>query len=227
MIDRHKVNAKVCYVLNNSLDPFINIPDNFTKPDHLLKKFKLKPATPVIFTLTRITSNELFKGYDNVIIAISRLKEKFPEIKYILSGQYSAEEETRITNLVNDVGVNNQIILTGFIPEDELNEYFLLADLFVLPSKKEGFGLVFIEALARGLRIICGNADGSMDAIKDGELGKAINPDDIDELENSIDELLTDSITPAERKKLQQKCLQYFSEEMYVQNIQKLLATAD
>jgi len=99
---------------------------------------------------------------------------------------------------------------------------FLLADLFVLPSKKEGFGIVFIEALACGLPVICGNADGSLDAIRNGELGVAINVEDLDQLEQAIDESLKKPLTAEKRKTLQQQCLQYFNEKDYIISLQKL-----
>jgi phosphatidylinositol alpha-1,6-mannosyltransferase len=93
----------------------------------------------------------------------------------------------------------DQVILTGFIDEDELGRPFLLADLFVLPSKKEGFGIVFIEALACGLPVICGNEDGSLDAIRNGELGKAINVDSMTELSKCHYRLFETPLTPQYR----------------------------
>jgi len=94
------------------------------------------------------------------------------------------------------------VILTGFIDESEFADYFLLADLFVLPSKKEGFGIVFIEAMAYGLPVICGNADGSIDAICNGELGKAVNADDPAELEDAITGYLDEPLTAAARRRI-------------------------
>ena len=115
------------------------------------------------------------------------------------------------------------MILTGFLNENELPDHFLLADLFVLPSKKEGFGIVFVEALACGLPVICGNADGSTDAIRDGELGTAINVDDLDELENTISRYLSMPLTLEKRLKLQTECLLYFNEKHYRENLQKMI----
>ena len=98
-----------------------------------------------------------------------------------------------------------------------------MADLFVLPSKKEGFGIVFVEALACGLPVICGNADGSTDAIKDGKLGTAINVDDLNELENTIIKYLDMPLTLEKRLKLQSDCLLYFNEKHYRENLHKML----
>lgn len=154
---------------------------------------------------------------------MSKLTSKIPGITYILSGQYDSDEKLRIQNLISGYGLDKQVILTGFIPEEELVDYFLLADLFVLPSKKEGFGIVFIEALACGLPVICGNADGSVDAIRNGELGKAIDADDLCELEEAVYEFLKTPLTQNYRQNLQKKCLKHFNERDYIKKLEALM----
>ncbi len=223
IIRRHKTDSNKCVVLNNAVDPFMVLPKSFQKPKRLLERYKLTKDHTILYTLTRLAATEQYKGYEQVIKVISKLKCTVPSIKYILSGQYDAIEEKRIKQLIDDYNVADQIILTGFINENELTDHFLLADLFVLPSKKEGFGIVFIEALACGLPVICGNVDGSLDAIKNGELGQAINPDDLTELENALAAYLNKSLTIAERENLQKQCLHYFNEEDYIIKLQQLL----
>jgi len=223
MIKMHQSDPDKCIVFNNAIDPFIKQPDEFEKPEYLVNRYSLTPANQVIFTLTRLASSEQYKGYEQVIKAVGRLKQQFPGIKYILSGQYDAAEELRIRELIRACKVDEEVILTGFLNEKELADYFLLADLFVLPSKKEGFGIVFIEALACGLPVICGNADGSTDAIRDGELGTAINVNDLDELEKTIVRYLQNPLTVATRENLQSQCLHYFNELDYRKNLLRLI----
>lgn len=223
MISRHHTDPGICEVLNNAVDSFIKLPVTFTKPEQLLKRYSLTADTPVLFTLTRLASTEQYKGHDQVIKVISSLKSKFPGIKYILAGQYDHKEEIRIKKLITAARVEEQVILTGFIEEAEIADHFLLADLFVLPSKKEGFGIVFIEALACGLPVVCGNADGSIDAICHGKLGKAVNADDLVELESAINDYLSNPLTQAGRKHLQQECLAHFNENDYINKLKKLL----
>jgi len=220
----HKANPANCVILNNAVDPFMNLPENFNKPQHLLNKYHLKGKGPVIFTLTRLAATEQYKGHEQVIAVISKLKVKFPGIKYMLSGQYDADEKIRINELIAINGVEEQVILTGFIAEKELPDHFLLADLFVLPSKKEGFGIVFIEAMACGLPVICGNVDGSVDAIRNGVLGKAIDVDNLTELEQAITENLTAPLTSEKRENLQRQCLQNFNEEDYIARLEQLFS---
>lgn len=222
MIKLHKTDAERCVVLNNAIDPFMHLPAVFAKPQHLLNKYNLTVNSPVIFTLTRLAATEQYKGHEQVINIIGKLKMKFPGIKYILAGQYDADEEIRIKELIALNNVEQQVILTGFLDEKDLPDYFLLADLFVLPSKKEGFGIVFIEALACGLPVICGNADGSIDAIRNGELGVAINVEDLEQLEQAIDKGLKKPLTAEKRQNLQQQCLLHFNENDYINNLQKI-----
>jgi phosphatidyl-myo-inositol dimannoside synthase len=223
MIHWHQSDPDKCIVLNNAIDPFIKLPESFAKPEYLLNRYSLTPGNQIIFTLTRLSSFEQYKGYEQVIKAVSRLKLKFPNIKYILSGHYDAAEEIRIKDLIDSCQVNEQVILTGFLNDNELTDHFLLADLFVLPSKKEGFGIVFIEALACGIPVICGNADGSTDAIRNGELGTAINVDDLDELEKTITGYLEIPLTLTIRQDLQSRCLLYFNELDYRNSLQRLI----
>jgi phosphatidylinositol alpha-1,6-mannosyltransferase len=219
----HKTDPNKCIVINNALDPFMKLPATFQKPAYLLNRYGLTDTGPVIFTLTRLASTELYKGHDRVINAVVGLKHKFPDIKYVLAGKYDHEEGIRVKQLVADAGVTDQVILTGFIKEDELADHFLMADVFVLPSKKEGFGIVFIEALACGLPVICGNADGSIDAIRNGELGTAINADNETELEDCIASQLSEPLKLTKRKHLKDMCLQYFNEQSYISTLQKML----
>lgn len=223
MIKRHDIDPAVCTVLNNAIDPFMKLPASFQKPEHLLARYNLTISQPVIFTLTRLASTEQYKGYEQVIKVVSKIKSKYPDIVYILSGKYDTKEGVRIKNLIKQHQVTDQVILTGFIDENELSDHFLLADVFVLPSKKEGFGIVFIEALACGLPVICGNADGSIDAIRNGELGYAINVDDVAELDKYINQHLRSPSTPAKRKYLQQQCILHFNETDYMQKLELLL----
>jgi phosphatidylinositol alpha-1,6-mannosyltransferase len=223
MLQLHHTATEVCHVLNNALDPFMKLPVSFSKPKYLLNRYYLTGSGPVIFTLTRLASTEFFKGHDRVIKAVSALKSSFPNIRYILSGKYDEAEEARLKSLITSLGVGQQVILTGFIDEHELTDHFLLADVFVLPSKKEGFGIVFIEALACGLPVICGNADGSIDAIRNGELGLAVDTDDQDELNNAIIKNLQTPLTDDKRRQLQAKCLEYFNEAQYINKLELLI----
>jgi glycosyltransferase involved in cell wall biosynthesis len=84
--------------------------------------------------------------------------------------------------LADDIGVKHAVILAGFVPENELCEHYNLCDLFAMPSKGEGFGIVYLEALACGKPVLAGNKDGSRDALNDGELGVLVDPDEISDI---------------------------------------------
>jgi phosphatidyl-myo-inositol dimannoside synthase len=223
IINKHHINAVKCEVLNNALDPFMNLPVGFAKPDYLIDRYNLANSTPLLFTLTRLSAAEQYKGYEQVIKVISNLKQTFPAIKYIIAGKCDTEEEIRIKKIIDTYKVQHQVLLTGFVEESELADHFLMADMFVLPSSNEGFGIVFIEALACGLPVVCGNVDGSLDAIKNGLLGKAVNPNDLDELEKALTEGLQKPLTVDMRKELQSQCMHYFNKDNYIKNLNDLL----
>jgi phosphatidylinositol alpha-1,6-mannosyltransferase len=223
LIAQHRVPEGKCVVLNNALDPFFAAPQTFEKPVELLRRYNISINDKVLLTLTRINGAEQYKGYDRVITAVAALKKNFPNVKYILAGKSDLQEQTRLEQLVVEHHLQDCVIFAGFIDQSQLTNHFLLADIFVMPSKGEGFGLVLIEAAACGTTVICGSADGSVDAIKNGELGLAIEPDNTDALIAAITKQLQLPLDFEKRKLLQQKCLEHFKAGLYKEKLNTLI----
>jgi len=218
IITRHHFSKAQISLLNNCLDPFFDHPTDFKKPKTLLEKYNLPSTSKVLFTLTRLSHSEQYKGYDQVLAALKDLPEN---VHYILSGKADVMEAKRITDLIAANHLTGRVILTGFLPEEDVIDHFLLADVFVMPSKGEGFGIAFIEAAACGCKVIGGSQDGSRDALLDGELGQLVNPGSKSEIKSAI----LSCLEPAnsDQRTIQQKCLDAFGFKRYQENLLRLL----
>ena len=154
------------------------------KSPQLLRRYGLKATTPVILTVCRLDDTEGYKGYDRIIRALPEILRAVPDARYLLVGKGS--DRPRIEKLIVEAGVQESVILAGFVPDEELAEHYNLCDIFAMPSQAEGFGIVYLEALACGKPVLAGNKDGSRDALADGELGLLVNPDDTAEVAAEI-----------------------------------------
>ncbi len=214
----HQFSEERCTVINNCLDPFLASPQNIEIPNSLYERYGIQPGNKIVFTLTRLSSKEKYKGYDKVIEAISRLNR--PDIKYLLAGKYDAEEKNKIENQAKMLGLEGRVIMAGFIPDEELAAHFMMSDVYVMPSTKEGFGIVFIEAMYYGLPVVAGNADGSVDALLNGKLGRLVTPSDVNEIMAGIGDVLNgEAYRWPERKLL----MEHFGYETYKMQINNLL----
>ena len=222
---RHGIALQNIHVLHNCLDPFFPIPVDFSKPTELLKRYKLTAKQPVLLLITRITRHERDKGYDQLINCLPGLLKEFPDLSYLMAGKTDHEEATRLKNLLIKNKLESQVKLLGFIPDNELISHYLLADIFILTSKKEGFGLVIIEAAACGRKIICGNNDGSKEAILHGKLGEVVDPENIVQLQTTIRKLLKTESKLNQRRRIQQTCIRQFNYSAYKQQVNNLLYT--
>src|SRR5258708_29465186 len=92
--------------------------------------------------------------------------------------------------MVSTFLLQEHVIFAGRIPEEEKIDHYNLADAFAMPSTSEGFGFVFLEAAACGLPVLGGKADGSRDALVDGELGLMVDPESPDELLDGLETIL-------------------------------------
>lgn len=208
-------------VLNNCLDPFLPEPETGDKDPGLLQQYGFSANDVILMTLTRLSSTEKYKGYDDVLKAVRLLKDRHPNIKYLIVGKYDAIEKQRMDQLISELQISDRVVLTGFIPDAALARHYNLADVYIMPSQKEGFGIVFIEALYYGKPVIAGNKDGSVDALAKGKFGKLVNPDSLEEITSAIDEMLQS----ANRfKPNRQDVLNHFGFDQYTQKWKKLIA---
>jgi phosphatidylinositol alpha-1,6-mannosyltransferase len=88
------------------------------------------------------------------------------------------------------IGVEHAVTFAGFVPDEELANHYRLADVFAVPSTGEGFGIVFLEALACGTSVLAGNRDGSVDALDSGRLGQLVDRTDVDAIARGLIALL-------------------------------------
>jgi glycosyltransferase involved in cell wall biosynthesis len=91
-----------------------------------------------------------------------------------------------------------------------------------MPSKKEGFGIVFIEAMHYGLPVIAGSIDGSADALCNGRLGVLVNPDDQVEINNALQKVIAQKEKYLPNREL---LMQHFSYAAYKSKLSQLVHT--
>lgn len=191
MIELHKLPPEKCMVLNNCLDPFLPLPVGGEKGISIRKKLGISQDDFVLFTLTRMKSSERYKGYDRVLEALSLLKDEFPNLKYLIAGKWDNDEQEYISEIIHKNGLKGRVIISGFVEEDTLPSCFKAADVFIMPSFREGFGLVFVEAMYYGLPVIAGDRDGSVDALAGGSLGLLTDPFDVTLLAAAIRKMIS------------------------------------
>ena len=219
---KHGVDARQIKVANNCLDPYFAIPKTFNKPQYLVERYGLDKQKKVLFTLARLSSDEQYKGYDQVLAAMNSLPQN---VHYLLAGQADEAENNRISALITNNHLGERVTLTGYIKETELTDHFLLADVFVMPSQAEGFGISFIEAAACGCKVIAGNCDGSKDALLDGELGALVDPLNPQAIKTAILKSLEETDVPKNFQ--QENTLMHFSFANYKYRIKKLLSLSE
>jgi glycosyltransferase involved in cell wall biosynthesis len=222
IIKKHEIEPSKCLIFPNSLDPYFNIIANPELKKSLKSKYHIQNEHQVLITLTRLASSEKYKGYDKVIHALYQLHKKGKKFKYLILGKYDPLEFERISQLINSLNLQNQVILCDFIEDHEISSYFELADVFIMPSQKEGFGIVFIEAMACGLPVIAGNLDGSVDALKNGTLGTLINPNDENAIINAIENFKSHPLS-SDKELLKSQIQQSFGYPSYRKKLEKLL----
>ena len=172
---------EVGYVVPNCIDASGFGPGS-KRPD-LLARYGLEGRT-VLFTLGRLSAAEAYKGFDEVIEALPVLATDVPDVAYLIAGD--GDDRPRLEQKAADLGVANRVVFAGYVPESEKADHYRLADAFVMPGRGEGFGIVYLEALACGVPVVASALDASREAVRDGLLGQVVDPDDADEIRVGI-----------------------------------------
>jgi len=175
------IDHKKMYILPNAID--LNEYGPSSKNKKLLDLYNLHDKR-VLLTLGRISSDERYKGFDEIIEIIPELLKEIDNLVYMIAGDGS--DRKRLEKKVKDLNIENHVIFTGYIKESEKKDYYRLADTFAMPGSGEGFGFVFLEAMACGIPVVASKVDGSREAVRNGLLGIMVDPYDSNDVKSGI-----------------------------------------
>jgi phosphatidyl-myo-inositol dimannoside synthase len=188
-------------------------------PSELIERYQLQGAR-VLVTVARLWPGDIYKGVDVTIRALPEITKAFANVKYVVIGR--GDDQPRLAQLASDLGVADQVIFAGFVPDDALIDHYRLADVYVMPSK-EGFGIVYLEAMACGVPVIAGNDDGSADPLQDGRVGWQVPYRDPSAVAAACIEALGGKDPRCHGEWLRQESLASFSARALAQRLSTLL----
>ena len=156
------------------------------------KNFQTDSKSKISKQKTIITTSRLVhkNGVDILIDAIAKVRELIPDIQCWVLGD--GEEKNNLALRVTRYALQDNVKFFGTIPYEKIAEYLAQADIFVRPSRSEGLGTAFLDAMAAGVPIIGTPVGGIPDFLKDGETGLFVRPDDADDLAGKIEHLMKD-----------------------------------
>lgn len=148
------------------------------------------PHGRVILTVGRWEASEAYKGIDQLIAGMPALLENFPGVQLVAVGEGS--DLPRLQSLAVEFGVSEHVHFLPFIAHDQLPNAYDHCEVFAMPSRGEGFGLVFIEAMARAKPVIGGSHGGTPEIIDDGIDGYLVPYGEVPQLVDRLQRLLSD-----------------------------------
>ncbi|UCF04214.1 MAG: glycosyltransferase [bacterium] len=157
------------------------------KPDWLGDRY--------IFCLSRIDCN---KGHDLLLEAFDLVRREVPDVRLVIGGgsKDPQERELEVLSLMRGIieshGMGERVDIIGYVPDERLVHYYRHAELFVLPSIFEPFGMTAIEAMACGTPVVASKFGGIRNVIITGDNGLLVDPQDETEFADAISKLLAD-----------------------------------
>ena len=180
----------------------------------LVARYKLE-GKRVLLTVGRLAEEERYKGFDEIIEILRDLPE---DVVYMIAG--GGNDAVRLQHRAAHLGLADRVVFTGLFSDEDKCDLYALADVYVMPSRGEGFGYVFLEALASGVPVIGSKHDGGREALLHGELGLLIDPANPAEIAAAIREILGSS-----RERVIPPRLEYFSYENFKSRLSAILDT--
>ncbi len=144
-----------------------------------------------ILTVGRLLRSEPGKGVDTVIRAMRQVVQAVPDARYVVVGD--GDERSRLEELANESGVGDCVMFLGHLTECELQERYSEADVFAMPSRQEGFGIVFLEAMSFGKPVVAAAVGGTPDIVVDGQTGFLVEYGDTRGVADRLIRLLCDA----------------------------------
>ena len=180
--------------VRNELRKYHNIESKTIYNGILTKKFKIRDEKKDVMKIVQV--GRLFhniKGQDLLIIAFGRLIEKgYRHLSLSIVGE--GDSECYLKNLVKDCKLEDYVHFVGMWQQDYLVEHLSDFDLFVQPSRFEGFGLTVAEAMAAKVPVLVSDNQGPMEVINNGEYGYCFKNDNIDDCVNKLESIIVNGV---------------------------------
>jgi len=176
------------------------------------------PNGRVILTTGRWVAAERYKGMDTLITALPRLLTAWPELQLVLAG--SGDDRAWLEAFAEKNGVERHVHFLSGLSNEELAACYKACEVFALPSRGEGFGLVYLEAMACGKPVIGGTHGGAPELIQDGVTGYLVPHGDPIQLATAVQTLLAD---PQHAREMGARGRQTVDHEYRFQNFVKAL----
>jgi mannosylfructose-phosphate synthase len=176
------------------IPPGVNI--HVYNPEETAEDKKLTVPDRYIFCISRIDAN---KGHDYLLHAFGMVRQRIDDVHLIIGGgspkpkQVELDVKAKMRELVVRYGMEDRVDIIGYVPDELMAPYYRQAELFVLPSKFEPFGMTALEAMACGTPVIASNLGGIKENFTSGKDGILVDPSHKEELANAMVRLLEDT----------------------------------
>lgn len=154
-----------------------------------------RSSRPTVITVARLEDE--YKGHDVLLRALPLVRDRVPDVELVVVGDGSLRPG--LEHLAAEEGVADCVRFLGALSDPERDAALDRAQVFAMPSRLppggvggEGFGIVYLEAAARGLPAVAGNVGGAVDAVVHGETGLLVDPEDPGAVAGALTELLLD-----------------------------------
>ncbi len=151
---------------------------------------RMPAADPIVLTVGRMMRSERHKNHRTLIRAMADVVRAVPKARLVVIGE--GDDRREIAALGAGLGLDDHLLFTGAVSEAELDRWYRSAQVFAMPAEREGFGLVYLEAMGRGLPVVAGASGASLEIIDEGKSGFLVAPDDYRQLGRRLVRLLED-----------------------------------
>lgn len=189
LVEEHSYSSEKIYIIH----PGVNIAvfNETNMCEEIKKKYNLE-GKKVLLSISRLVPK---KNHVSVLKALPEVIKHTPNLMYLIVGK-GAEEEM-IKRVIDELKLQGVVKLLDYVEPQFIAPYYYACDVFVMPSKTvdvdyESFGIVYVEANACGKPVIGGKSGGVEDAVIDGITGLLVDPENIDEISDTIIRLLND-----------------------------------
>ena len=149
------------------------------------------PGTGIrLLSVCRLEQTEQYKGVDHVIETLPELAKVVPEINYVIIG--GGTDMERHKQLAQKLGVAERVQFLGFVTDEILRAHYRDCDVFVMPSDREGFGFVYLEAMQYAKAVVAARSGGTPEVVEDQVTGRLVEYGNIQELTKVLLELCLD-----------------------------------